>query len=215
VTLSDFDYQPPADGSPAPSESPMTEVAIGGKTYRVPSEMAESINAERQAIQQPTPANPQPQTEAPNPQDDEAFWADPQAYIQQQIDQGIQAGMQQVQQRTQAQQAESQFWDKFYTNNPHLKKIDNYLKFTASQNVEHMKQFNGDHTKIANYIADLGNKELQKFGATPQTSGVFVEGSAQPTPVAPQSTQSKSNVTTMGDVLRKRRENRRKARLGA
>ena len=207
--MSDFDHQP----EPQAENTGVVDLAIGGKTYKVPAEMAAGIEAERQASQ-PTPANPQPQAQS-QPQDDDAFWENPQNYIQQQIEQGVQQRVQQMEQRQTAQQAEAQFWDSFYTNNPHLKKIDNYLKFTASQNVEHMKQFNGDHTKIANYIADLGNKELQKFGATPQTSDVFVEGPAQPTPAAPQSSQGRSNVTTMGDVLRKRRENRRKARLGA
>lgn len=221
--MSDFEFaQPPADGTPAPdTDAPSSvEVAIGGKTYRVPADMAASLDSERTAApaQQPQTvglAQPPDTQTGLSPADDDQFWTDPQAFINQKIQEGLSQGFQQQNQHQQAQQAESQFWDGFYQKNPHLKQIESYVTHLATQNVNQLKQFNGDQVKIANYIADLGNKELHKFGKTPNTSEVFVEGTAQPTPQVTTPPQKPDNVTTMGDVLRKRRENRRKARLGA
>lgn len=214
--MSDFDYQPPEHGSPAPEadqtpESGFTSVAIGGKTYRVPVDMAESIEAERN---KPT-YTPPPQDVEPQHTDSEEFWENPQSYIQSQIQKGIQEGIKKMKVENATHSAEQKFWGDFYQKNPHLKQIDSYLQHLAMQNVEKLKRYNGDTTKMANFIADLGNKELQKFGKTPQTSEVFVEGAAQPTPAVPQPSHSPNKVATMGDVLRKRREGRRKARLGA
>ena len=210
--MSDFEYKaPPADGEAAPSETPMVEMAIGGKTYSIPAEMAEGINTERASV--PSPANPQP-VAAPVQHDEDAFWADPQAYITKQVQDGIKVAEQQINQRQAGKTAEQKFWKDFYGKNPHLKAIDSYVEHLAAQNVNKLKQFNGDTTKIANYIADLGNKEMHKFGKTPETSQVFVEGTPQPTTHLSQPTQTGTKNTTMGDVLRKRRDKRRSARLG-
>lgn len=211
--MSDFDQK---IETPEPQSEGMASVVIDGTTYRVPQGMADGINSERAT--QPTPANPEPQVQATPgiPEaDSEEFWADPQKYINERIKAGVQDGIKSVEVKQNAQNAEQKFWKGFYAKNPHLKQIDSYMEFIAGKNAGNLAQFKGDHTKIANYIADLGNKELQKFGKTPETSAVFVEGSAQPTTVVPTPPQkTRSDNVTMGDVLKKRRETRRKARLG-
>ena len=211
--MSDFEYNaPPADGSPAPTGGETVEIAIGGKTYSVPKELADGVNSERANMApSPSPAAPEAPQQVHN---EDEFWADPQKYINDQISNG----MKQQQEAQKAQQAgakaEKKFWKDFYGKNPHLKQIDSYIEHLAATNISQLKAFNGDTTKIANYIADLGNKEMHKFGKTPETSQVFVEGSAQPTTAVPQPPSQGNHNATIRDVLNKRRKRRTNARLG-
>lgn len=211
--MSNFDYQaPPADGTPAPQGQHETvDIAIGGKTYSVPKELADGVNAERAQAPSAAPATPAASAQVHN---EDEFWADPQKYITDQIQTGMKAERTAQDNRTAGVNAEKKFWKGFYGKNPHLKQIDSYVEHLAAQNVNALKQFNGDTTKIANYIADLGNKEMHKFGKTPEVSGVFVEGAAQPTTVVSQPTPASDDKATIRSVLNKRRQKRTNARLG-
>lgn len=218
---------PAAPPSPAPSASPpepqLTEVMIGGQTFKVDPQTAAAIEAQRQyteelvrqARQPATPATP---PAAPETDYEALMFSDPAAYTRKVIEEAKKQATTELTGMYQQQRGMDEFMNQFYADNEDLKPADDLVKMELQQNLPAWAD--RPVTEARKLLADKVRGRLfdyvKKFGGdkAPKTpSRTTVEGGQQPG-VPPQAPDTKVVPVTAGKLIAQRRAQRLAGKSG-
>lgn len=226
------------EGDPPPPDDGLEEVVVGGRTLRLPHEEAEAVRAEQRRYQedmaraqQAAQARPAQEYNQPasqpagyenrgpaTQQDDDdlenLLFTDPKKALEihgQKVEERV---SQRLRQEYQAEQATQNFWDEFYRDNPKLKSHDDIVKLVLNQNMNELSAMPVDSAKVelanraSQKILDIAKSTGQSGAATSRarTEGASGQPAPKPKPKAP---DDEDKPTSLSEVLRKRREQRR------
>lgn len=230
---------PTLEGGPVPAETPapeFVEIKIDGKTYSVTPEVAEAMQARersfnqrfsqqgqelgqlRQMVNTINQSNQRPQDPAPGPADDPdlPFFESPSRAIKQFGQTLRQELTQELRQQYQIEREREAWWGHFYRDNPQFVGKEAVVNAVLVQSFDAIKDLPGPQArqKLAESINELVGSFQQPGTRQPASSrpAVTERASGPRAPVA--SPAEPEGPTTLTEILMKRREQRRAARLG-
>lgn len=111
----------------------------------------------------------------------------------------------------QADQKRRDFWNGFYKDNPDLKDDDDIVQLTMTQNLEELQDMPVE--KAAVRIAELTRERILRYskGNNKVQKKVEVEGASSPKPGEQDNEEDDVKITSISDLIKRRRELRRKS----
>lgn len=199
---------PPEPGpSPAPPVDPLAEIK---------TQMADLKRQNDELRRQLPPAQPKPVTAAPEddpePDWEKLLFADPKQALKLHGERVAKQVSKDLRAEYQKDRGTSEFWNRFYAANPDLRIDSDLVETTLNSNLSDLANIKVEDAYIR--LAELTRDRILRYagGAAKErrpkarTEGAGGRAPAPPAPPAPDTT-----VTRLSDVLRSRRQGRRKA----
>lgn len=207
------------DPAPTPAPTPTPESEELKALKKKLDEQAEEMAELRRRTPPPTPKDPAP-TPTPETQDEfeRRLYANPKAVLQafgEEIEERVTKKLTSEYQRDRATQ---RFWDQFYEKHPDLKADHDLVDITLQSHLGEMGSMPVD--KAIDRVADLTRERILRYAggaAKARSPRARAEGGSNPAAPAPTKPKSDDDVRILSitDIIKERKEKRRRAAIGA
>lgn len=219
----------PDPNAPDPNAPATRRIVINGVATEVPEEVAQQIEAERQAYEaertrlhqenERMASKPdEPSEPVQTPDDfDEQFWVNPRQAVQSLLAEERKQIEQDMEEKYRKTEAQKEFWNDFYQKYPELKNDSDIVEMILNKNYNELSQL-----EVPKAMEELATRASKRIGTQLKNSGgggrspndrtetePATPGQRQPKPATEDETET--GGTTLSAVLKQRRQKRQQA----